>query len=139
MKSRSHPLQGGIIAGEASGDNLGAGLMHAIRKREPDTVFEGVGGPRMTEAGCFSLYPMENLSVMGLVEVLKHLPELLSKPVCSSRTSHRTTRPSHRCQRARGQPVWVTGRCSDPTTQCVSALGIDPNLEQRQAVAMVVG
>jgi lipid-A-disaccharide synthase len=78
MKTRSHPLHVGIIAGEASGDNIGAGLMHAIRKREPDAVFEGVGGPRMTEAGCFSLYPMENLSVMGLVEVLKHLPKLLS-------------------------------------------------------------
>jgi lipid-A-disaccharide synthase len=52
--------------------------MHAIRKREPDAVFEGVGGPRMTEAGCFSLYPMENLSVMGLVEVLKHLPQLMT-------------------------------------------------------------
>lgn len=78
MKTHSHPLHVGIIAGEASGDNIGAGLMHAIRKREPDAVFEGVGGPRMTEAGCFSLYPMENLSVMGLVEVLKHLPKLLS-------------------------------------------------------------
>jgi lipid-A-disaccharide synthase len=78
MKTRSHPLHVGIIAGEASGDNIGAGLMHAIRKREPEAVFEGVGGPRMTEAGCFSLYPMENLSVMGLVEVLKHLPKLLS-------------------------------------------------------------
>jgi len=78
MKTHSHPLHVGIIAGEASGDNIGAGLMHAIRKREPEAVFEGVGGPRMTEAGCFSLYPMENLSVMGLVEVLKHLPKLLS-------------------------------------------------------------
>lgn len=73
-----HPLHVGIIAGEASGDNLGAALIHAIRKQEPDAVFEGVAGPRMQAAGCFSLYPMENLSVMGLVEVLKHLPKLLS-------------------------------------------------------------
>jgi lipid-A-disaccharide synthase len=73
-----HPLHVGIIAGEASGDNLGAALIHEIRKREPDAVFEGVAGPRMKDAGCFSLYPMENLSVMGLVEVLKHLPELMS-------------------------------------------------------------
>ena len=58
----SHPLHVGIIAGEASGDNLGAALIHAIRKREPDAVFEGVAGPRMIDAGCFSLYPMENLS-----------------------------------------------------------------------------
>jgi len=75
---RSHPLHVGIIAGEASGDNIGAALIHAIRKREPDAVFEGVAGPRMLAAGCFSLYPMENLSVMGLVEVLKHLPKLMS-------------------------------------------------------------
>ena len=67
-----------IIAGEASGDNLAAGLIQAIRKREPDAVFEGVAGPRMIEAGCFSLHPMEKLSVMGLVEVLRHLPELSS-------------------------------------------------------------
>ena len=75
---RLHPLHVGIIAGEASGDNLGAALIQEIRKREPDAVFEGVAGPRMQDAGCFSLYPMENLSVMGLVEVLKHLPKLLS-------------------------------------------------------------
>lgn len=75
---RSHPLHVGIIAGEASGDNIGAALIHAIRKREPDAVFEGVAGPRMIEAGCFSLYPMESLSVMGLVEVLRHLPKLMS-------------------------------------------------------------
>jgi len=75
---RLHPLHVGIIAGEASGDNLGAALIHEIRKREPDAVFEGVAGPRMIAAGCFSLYPMENLSVMGLVEVIKHLPKLLS-------------------------------------------------------------
>jgi lipid-A-disaccharide synthase len=78
MKRRSHPLHVGIIAGEASGDNIAAGLIHAIRKREPDAFFEGVAGPRMIAAGCFSLYPMENLSVMGLVEVLKHLPKLFS-------------------------------------------------------------
>ena len=52
--------------------------MQAIRQREPYAVFEGVAGPRMKEAGCFSLYPMEKLSVMGLVEVLKHLPELFA-------------------------------------------------------------
>ena len=78
MSSTSHPLHIGIVAGEASGDNLAAGLIQAIRKREPDAVFEGVAGPRMIEAGCFSLHPMEKLSVMGLVEVLRHLPELSS-------------------------------------------------------------
>jgi len=78
MSASSHPLHVGIVAGEASGDNLAAGLIQAIRKQFPDTVFEGIAGPRMQEAGCVSLYPMKELAVMGLVEVLKHLPRLLS-------------------------------------------------------------
>jgi lipid-A-disaccharide synthase len=78
VSSRSHPLHVGIVAGEASGDNIAADLIQAIRQREPDAVFEGVAGPRMQAAGCFSLYPMEKLSIMGLVEVLKHLPELFA-------------------------------------------------------------
>lgn len=78
MSLRSHPLRVGIVAGEASGDNLAAGLVKAIRERLPDTVFEGVAGPRMKEAGCHSLFPMQELAVMGLLEVVKHLPRLLS-------------------------------------------------------------
>ena len=78
MSHSQHPLHVGIVAGEASGDNIAAGLIHAIRERVPDAVFEGVAGPRMIEAGCFSLYPMERLSVMGLVEVIRHLPGLLA-------------------------------------------------------------
>ncbi|HYQ71025.1 MAG TPA: lipid-A-disaccharide synthase [Gammaproteobacteria bacterium] len=74
----THPLHVGIVAGEASGDNLGAGLIEAIRAQVPDAVFEGIGGPRMIQAGCYSLYPIERLSVMGLVEVVRHLPDLLS-------------------------------------------------------------
>jgi len=73
-----HPLHVGIVAGEASGDNIGAGLIAAIREQVPNAVFEGIGGPRMTRAGCYSLYPIERLSVMGLVEVVRHLPELLA-------------------------------------------------------------
>lgn len=78
MNQYLHPLHVGIVAGESSGDNIAAGLIHALRERVPNAVFEGVAGPRMIEAGCFSLYPMERLSVMGLVEVIRHLPGLLA-------------------------------------------------------------
>lgn len=67
----------GIVAGEASGDLLGAGLIEAIRRRHPQAQFEGIAGPRMRAAGCTPLFDAEKLSVMGLVEVLGHLPELL--------------------------------------------------------------
>ncbi len=67
-----------IVAGEASGDLLAAGLMRALSEQRPDAVFEGIGGPRMQALGCKGLYPMEKLSLVGLVEVLKHLPELLA-------------------------------------------------------------
>jgi lipid-A-disaccharide synthase len=67
----------GILAGESSGDILGAGLMQALRERHPAIRFEGIGGPLMTAQGLQSRVPMERLSVMGLVEPLKRLPELL--------------------------------------------------------------
>ncbi|MEJ2345156.1 MAG: lipid-A-disaccharide synthase [Gammaproteobacteria bacterium] len=67
----------GIVAGEASGDQLAAGLIEAVRARVPDARFEGIAGPAMVAAGCAALYPSEKLAVMGLVEVLGHLPELL--------------------------------------------------------------
>lgn len=77
MSSPAAPLRVGIVAGEASGDNIAAALISALRAQLPDAVFEGVAGPRMQAAGCTSLYPMERLSVMGLTEVLCHLPGLL--------------------------------------------------------------
>lgn len=67
----------GIVAAEPSGDLLAAGLMAEIRKSHPTVVFEGIGGPLMQSQGMDSWYPMERLSIMGLVEVIKHLPELL--------------------------------------------------------------
>ncbi len=67
----------GLVAGEASGDVLGAGLIRAIRARHPDASFEGVAGPEMIAAGCECWEPSESLAVMGLVEPLVHIPRLL--------------------------------------------------------------
>jgi lipid-A-disaccharide synthase len=62
-----------IIAGEASGDVLGARLMRAIATRQPNTRFSGIGGARMGEAGLASIFPMQELAVMGLAEILPRL------------------------------------------------------------------
>ena len=70
-------LRIGIVVGEASGDILGAGLIQALKARCPDIRFEGVGGPLMLQQGFNSRVPMDRLSVMGFVEPLKRLPELL--------------------------------------------------------------
>jgi lipid-A-disaccharide synthase len=67
----------GLVAGESSGDLLGAGLIQALRERVPDAAFEGVAGPAMVAAGCEQWEPAESLAVMGLVEPLAHIPRLL--------------------------------------------------------------
>ena len=70
-------LRVGLVAGEASGDTLGADLIHALRRIEPDAEFFGVAGPKMQAAGCQVWEPAESFAVMGLFEVLRHLPRLL--------------------------------------------------------------
>ncbi len=66
-----------IIAGEVSGDILGSRLITSLKKIYPDASFEGIAGKEMQQAGCVSLYSMERLSIMGYVEVLPRLFELL--------------------------------------------------------------
>ena len=72
----SSPLRVGLLAGEASGDTLGADLINSLRLRAPDTKFFGVAGPKMQAAGCEVWEPAESFAVMGLFDVLRDLPRL---------------------------------------------------------------
>jgi len=70
-------LRIGVVAGEPSGDILGARLLAALQSQFDEVVVEGIGGPLMQAQGLQSLFPMERLSVMGFIEPLQRLPELL--------------------------------------------------------------
>jgi lipid-A-disaccharide synthase len=66
-----------LVAGETSGDNLGAALIESLRARIPNARFSGIAGPRMRAAGCQAWEQSESLAIMGLLDVLPHLPRLL--------------------------------------------------------------
>jgi lipid-A-disaccharide synthase len=73
----SRVLRVGLVAGEASGDTLGAGLIHALKRLVPEAQFFGIAGPKMQAAGCDVWEPSESLAVMGLFEIVRDLPRLL--------------------------------------------------------------
>lgn len=89
----TRPLRLFMVAGEVSGDVLGARLMAALRRMTDDRiVFDGIGGPGMMAQGLTSRFPMEDLSLMGIAEILPHLPKLL-RHLSQTSDAVQTSRP----------------------------------------------
>ncbi|HTV98045.1 MAG TPA: lipid-A-disaccharide synthase [Steroidobacteraceae bacterium] len=86
------PLRVGLVAGEASGDTLGAGLIEALRRLAPQAQFFGVAGPKMRAAGCEAWQSADALAVMGLFEIVRELPRLI-KLLADLRDSFIAARP----------------------------------------------
>ena len=78
MNLSEAPITITLVAGEASGDQLGAALINAIRVQNPNIRFTGIGGPLMEAAGMECWWSTDQLSVMGLCEVAQHIPRLLA-------------------------------------------------------------
>lgn len=78
VRTDPRPLRVALVAGEASGDQLGAGLIGQLQARFPNAEFAGIGGDGMRAAGCQTWFDASELAVMGLTEVLRHLPRLLA-------------------------------------------------------------
>ncbi len=76
-----------LVAGETSGDHLGASLMRALRAARPDIAFAGVGGEEMAREGLASLFPLSDIAVMGLLPVLARLPRLLARIETTARAA----------------------------------------------------
>ena len=93
-----------LIAGESSGDALGARLMAALRARRPDLAFAGIGGEAMTAQGFASLFPLHDLALMGLLEVLPRLAHL-RRHIVGALHAERLDRPQY----AKGEARAVDG------------------------------
>ena len=68
-----------LVAGEASGDILGSRLIKALKEKSPDCIISGIGGALMAQQGLHSLFPLQELSIMGILEVLPHIPRILKR------------------------------------------------------------
>lgn len=68
-----------VIAGEPSGDTIGSKLIHALKQQSPKAMIHGIGGDKMEQEGLKSLFPMSELSLMGFLEIVPHIPKLLKR------------------------------------------------------------